>query len=251
MSSVMGRLGGAIAEAAGSASAAVRSAADAAAAAASNALVAGIAVKNESELPILVICSQVTPLHWGKIMPGETWNVHNVLGMSKVWFTVCVTPWDPKKEPTAAGVAASLAAVAIAVPLVAAPLVLGGAASLAMAPIMGIMATDAGTTAAASMGAAVFGTLALGGGGAICGGASVAAATIKMARALVGIRRDGVYSDGSTLVVRGKLFGFALGSGEEYRLFFASADEQRAHPYSGPPSPAELERIMEAFVREE
>ena len=248
----MGRLGGAIADAAGSASAAVRSAADAATAAASSALVAGIAVKNESALPILVICSQLTPLHWGKIMPGETWNAHNALGMSKVWFTVCVAPWDPKKEPTAAGVAASLAAV-IAVPLVAAPLVLGGAASLAMAPLLGVMATDAGTSAAASMGAAVFGTLTLGGSGAIYGGASLAAASNKQARslALVGTRRDGVYSDGSTLVVRGKLFAIPFYSGEEYRLDFASADELRAHPYSGPPSPVELERIMHAFVREE
>ena len=79
----------------------------------------------------------------------------------------------------------------------------------------------------------------------------IGTAVVSGITAARGVSKTGVYSDGSTLVVRGKLFGFALGSGEEYSLYFASADEQRAHPYSGPPPPAELERIMEAFVREE
>ena len=52
----------------------------------SNLATAGIAVKNESSVPILVICSQLTPLHWSdvKVMPGETWNVGNKHGMGKV-----------------------------------------------------------------------------------------------------------------------------------------------------------------------
>lgn len=68
----------------------------------------GIAVKNETEVPLLVVCSQLTPLHWGKgesderphtrsahgptiasrppptVLPGATWNEHNELGMGKV-----------------------------------------------------------------------------------------------------------------------------------------------------------------------
>lgn len=45
---------------------------------------AGIAVKNNSEVPLLVIVSQLTPLYWGKVEPGQIWNIHNHLGMGKV-----------------------------------------------------------------------------------------------------------------------------------------------------------------------
>jgi len=34
----------------------------------------GICVKNESPVPILVICSQLTPLHWARVEPGEYFN---------------------------------------------------------------------------------------------------------------------------------------------------------------------------------
>lgn len=71
----------------------------------------GISVRNTSEVPILVIASQLTPLHWGKVEPGETWNAQNHLGMGKVWFTVSVSQYDPNMEPTVGGVAARLAAI--------------------------------------------------------------------------------------------------------------------------------------------
>lgn len=32
----------------------------------------GISVKNDSDIPILVIVSQLTPLYWGRVEPGET-----------------------------------------------------------------------------------------------------------------------------------------------------------------------------------
>ena len=66
--------------------AALSKAASAVSTAASNALVAGIAVKNESSIPLLVIVSQLTPLYWTtqKLMPGETWNAGNHMGMGKV-----------------------------------------------------------------------------------------------------------------------------------------------------------------------
>jgi hypothetical protein len=43
----------------------------------------GISVVNETPVPLLVICSQLTPLHWGKVEPGATWNPDNVLGMGR------------------------------------------------------------------------------------------------------------------------------------------------------------------------
>jgi hypothetical protein len=49
-----------------------------------NTMGAGLSVRNESEIPILVIASQLTPLHWGKCLPGETWNASNEQKMGKV-----------------------------------------------------------------------------------------------------------------------------------------------------------------------
>ena len=45
---------------------------------------AGISVRNETEFPILVVCSQLTPLHWGRCDPGCTWNAKNEHRMGKV-----------------------------------------------------------------------------------------------------------------------------------------------------------------------
>ena len=76
-------------------------------------LQAGISVKNESAIPILVIASQLTPLYWSstKVMPGETWNEGNKLGMGKVWFTVSVSMFDERNVPTVAGTAFNLLAI--------------------------------------------------------------------------------------------------------------------------------------------
>jgi hypothetical protein len=72
----------------------------------------GIAVKNDTDIPLLVICSQVTPLHWGKVMPGETWNVDNKVNMGVVWFTVSVSPYEEKNVPTAGAVTATIVTLA-------------------------------------------------------------------------------------------------------------------------------------------
>eukprot|EP00038_Savillea_parva_P002868 m.118565 g.118565 ORF g.118565 m.118565 type:complete len:65 (-) comp10984_c0_seq4:672-866(-) len=61
---------------------------------------AGISVRNESDLPILVVCSQLSPLHWGRCDPGETWNAKNQQRMGKVWFSVSVSLYDKKNEPS-------------------------------------------------------------------------------------------------------------------------------------------------------
>lgn len=94
----------------------------------------GIAIKNESAVPILVICSQLTPLHWGKVEPGETWNVGNVLNMGRVWFTVSVSVYDERNVPTVSSVVASIVALSASVIFLA-----GSAVFIAAATASGIM----------------------------------------------------------------------------------------------------------------
>ena len=75
---------------------------------------AGISVRNESDVPLLVVCSQLTPLHWGKCLPGETWNAKNEQKMGKVWFTVSVGVYDHTQEPDGAKVALRIATITAA-----------------------------------------------------------------------------------------------------------------------------------------
>ena len=134
--------------------------------------------------------------------------------MGKVWFSVTVSPWDPANEPTAKSVAAAIAGYAVATPLI---LATGGGAMWAAAAVGGLMASTAsgGTTTAT-------------GGG-------------TLAFSVVGASRDGVYSDGSTLAVRGKLNDVAA-----YALYYAADEELRARPYTGPPSDTEIEALARA-----
>ena len=81
----------------------------------------GISVRNDTNTPLLVVFSQITPLHWGRVEPGAIFNYENRdCNMGRVWFTVHVTPWNSDDEPTLAGVTASIAGIAIAVVGVAA-----------------------------------------------------------------------------------------------------------------------------------
>jgi hypothetical protein len=184
----------------------------------SNAIVAGIKVRNETPLPILIVCSQLTPLYWGKIMPGETWNLNNEQKMGKVWFTCQVSAYSQKDEPTAASVATSIAAMTVMTPL----LILsgpGGAVST-----IGIVA--AGRYLAEKT------------------KGSVSSSSEELSFSVVGARRDGVYSDGSTLFVRGKLNDAAA-----YELYYASDDEMRQKPYTGPPTYSEISGLYSALMR--
>ena len=70
----------------------------------------GLSLRNESVVPILVVLSQLSPLHWARVDPGETQFI--VTGM--VWFTVSVSVFDENLVPTAAGVVARLAVVTAA-----------------------------------------------------------------------------------------------------------------------------------------
>ncbi len=73
----------------------------------SQTLAPGFNVRNESNIPILVILSQLSPLHWCKVDPGESKH----MDCGRVFFTVSVEPWVEGKEPTKLEVAARLAVV--------------------------------------------------------------------------------------------------------------------------------------------
>lgn len=61
----------------------------------------GIKIKNDGPFPALVVLSQVSPLYWSKIMPGETKHID----CGRVWFTVTVEPFNENSVPTELGVA--------------------------------------------------------------------------------------------------------------------------------------------------
>ena len=143
--------------------------------------------------------------------------------MGKVWFTVTVSPWDPANEPDAKSVAAAIAGYAVATPLI---LLSGSAAA-------GALWTYAG--AAAAVGGLMTNTAS--------GGTTTATGGGTLAFSVVGASRDGVYSDGSTLAVRGKLNDAAA-----YALYYAADEELRARPYTGPPSDAETEALARALI---
>jgi hypothetical protein len=181
-----------------------------------------------------VIASQLTPLYWQKVLPGETFNLHNHLGMGKVWFTVSCSPFDAKNEPTAAGVAASIAAIAVSTPLILPALVYGGAAALTGGAAIALAGTvggaalaSAGVTAGGLAGAGV--VVGAVGTAAVAGGAAGASSIIQHAKSIVGVKKDGVYSDGSTLFVRGR-----LNDAGAYALFYADDAERAASPYTAP-----------------
>lgn len=181
----------------------------------SNAMVSGIKVRNETPVPILIVCSQLTPLHWGRIAPGETWNLNNEQKMGKVWFTCTVSAYSKSEEPNAASVAASIAAMTVATPLI----VLTG-------------------------GTGLVGALAVGGYLADKTKGTISSSSDELSFSVVGTRRDGVYSDGSTLFVRGKLNDAAA-----YELYYASDDEMRARPFTGPPSAADIAGLYSGLMK--
>jgi hypothetical protein len=67
----------------------------------------GINVRNETEIPLLFVLSQLSPLHWTRVEPGETQHID----CGRVWFTISTEPYDESTEPTAAGVALRIAAI--------------------------------------------------------------------------------------------------------------------------------------------
>lgn len=72
-----------------------------------NSMAPGMHVRNETEVPLLVVLSQLSPLHWARVEPGETQHIE----CGRVWFTVSTQVYDKSMEPTAAGVALRIGAI--------------------------------------------------------------------------------------------------------------------------------------------
>lgn len=75
-----------------------------------NAMAPGINVRNETAFPVLFVLSQLSPLHWARIEPGETRHI----SCGRVWFTISTEVYNEATEPTAAGVALRLTAITAA-----------------------------------------------------------------------------------------------------------------------------------------
>lgn len=67
----------------------------------------GMYVRNETEVPVLFVLSQLSPLHWTRVDPGETKHIE----CGRVWFTISTEPYNEETEPTGAEVALRLAAI--------------------------------------------------------------------------------------------------------------------------------------------
>ena len=72
-----------------------------------NSVAPGINVRNETGIPLLFVLSQLSPLHWTRVEPGETQHID----CGRVWFTVSTQVYDRDIEPTAAGVALRIGAI--------------------------------------------------------------------------------------------------------------------------------------------
>ena len=128
----------------------------------------GISVCNETGIEVIVTLSQVGPLHWDRVQPGETKTIE----CGQVWFTVTTRLWDGN-EPTGWDVAK--------------PFVVGigaGAAIVATgaiaAPFLGGAAVGVGAGAVTTEGAVAAGA----GAGAVAGAASALGAGVGVASAL-------------------------------------------------------------------
>ena len=220
----------------------------------------GISVKNESGLPLLVVCSHLTPLHWGRVEPGATFNVDNKeCNMGRVWFTVTVTPFHEGLVPTKAGVAAEIAGI-VATSVAAAVAVAGIA--LLVAAAVGSGRSDGGGSGGGGHshggGSPIF--INLGGanwgrsssssgkfGGGFAGGAAATGASGVRAA-----RMDNVFADGKTLTVR------IMDAPGQRLLYFASAEELTSLPPPAapplpvaplPPAPPQLSPEMLALLK--
>ena len=132
----------------------------------------GISVYNDTDVPLLIVLQQLTPLHWSSepVLPGETWNLNNHLKIGKVWFNVTVIVWDKDLVPTKVGVAAGITAWSV-----------------------GIVATSVLVAASGPLGGTVlFGLAKFNSGRNL---------TPMYHSAIPGARKYSVYADGKTLTV--------------------------------------------------
>jgi hypothetical protein len=85
----------------------------------------GIYVRNESDYKILFVMSQLTPLHWAAVEPGET--VHVPCG--KVFFTISAEFYSERNVPSKMGTAARLGMITMSCALGPAGFLLAGSLS--------------------------------------------------------------------------------------------------------------------------
>jgi hypothetical protein len=134
-----------------------------------SAMAPGINVRNDTDIPVLFVLSQLSPLHWTRLEPGQSEHI----ACGRVWFTISTEPYDAFTEPTAAGVALRIAAIT------ATTVLTGG--------LLGI---------------------------GVVGG-------ISAVTSYKGVRREGVYADGKTIVIgtivseKGSTIGHLCFSGAE------------------------------------
>ncbi len=129
----------------------------------------GISVCNKTGVELLVELSQVGPLHWERVLPGETKEID----CGQVWFTVSAKLWDGN-EPSGWEVAAPfLIGIGGGAAIVA-----GGALVYAAAAPAAAGGAAAGTAAVAGTGTAATGcgcSMSLAGAGANLVGTGIVA----------------------------------------------------------------------------
>mmetsp|Transcript_7485 Transcript_7485/g.25321 ORF Transcript_7485/g.25321 Transcript_7485/m.25321 type:complete len:162 (-) Transcript_7485:55-540(-) len=92
-----------------------------------------LSVTNRTEVPILVVLSQLTPLHWAVIPPGDT----HEFSTGRVWYTVSADFHLPgARTPSTAEVAARCVGIA------AGTIVFGGLGLIVTGALSGITSTQ-------------------------------------------------------------------------------------------------------------
>ena len=166
----------------------------------------GVSIRNNSEIDLLVILSQVGPLYWNTepLKPGETW--HRDTG--KVWFTVAVLPFEETLVPTTGGTVAKAAVKTVA----GAALVPASAWAAVGAANMGIgaAACEIGAVSAEAGGLyMVMGSVMIAQGAAAAGAGGLATyGLLKITKDqtlhIQQFKEKGVYADGKTVIIRGQ-----------------------------------------------
>ncbi len=146
----------------------------------------GLSFANETDVPLLVVLSQLTPCHWARVDPGCT--VH--LPSGRVWFTISAVFLDQNTViPTRAGVAVRLT--------------LGIAAGLALSPIAAaVVGTVSGLTSVASR-------------------KSESRGPMGVAQLVAGVKKEGVLANGRCIAVR----SYPIERGEHQLRFVMPAAE--------------------------
>jgi hypothetical protein len=164
-----------------------------------------VRIANFTGIPLVYVISQVGPLYWGVIQPGE--RVTRCTG--RVWFTIDCFPYDGDNEPkTEDAVIATLVPTLLGLGVVA----VGGwafmGAAAAATPVAGTAQAALAQLLPLSAAPGVAGTIA--GGGAAVNAVGVSAKvydiTVKkkhVEESMRSVRKTGHYANGDWLHVQG------------------------------------------------